>query len=107
MCVATGAIYTTTPPRAAKREAVEKAAESARDGAAEMINGKEKSPFYGINVYGSAPTFADADDDGDLDLVVGDGDGKLIYYRNVGTSSQPSFTNVGDEDPVRVLHRTP
>ena len=40
VCVATGAIYTTTPPRAAKREAVEKAAESARDGAAEMIKSR-------------------------------------------------------------------
>ena len=39
-CVTAGAIYTTTPPRAAKREAVEKAAESARDGAAEMIKSR-------------------------------------------------------------------
>ena len=38
VCVATGAIYT-TPPRAAKREAVEKAAESARGAEAATADG--------------------------------------------------------------------
>ena len=39
VCVATGAIYTTTTPRAAKREAVEKAAESARGAEAATADG--------------------------------------------------------------------
>ena len=37
LCVTAGAISTTTPPRAAKREAVEKAAESARGAEAAML----------------------------------------------------------------------
>ena len=42
VCVATGAIYTTTTPRAAKREAVEKAAESARGAEAATAVGAAK-----------------------------------------------------------------
>ena len=40
-CVTAGATYTTTPPRAAKREAVEKAAESARGAEAATADGVE------------------------------------------------------------------
>ena len=39
LCVTAGAISTTTPPRAAKREAVEKAAESARGAEAATADG--------------------------------------------------------------------
>lgn len=37
------------------------------------------------------PSLADMDDDGDLDMVVGDSYGNLRYYENTGTSTQPSF----------------
>ena len=118
VCVATGAIYTTTPPRAAKREAVEKAAESARDGAAEMINGKEKSPFYGINVYGSAPTFADLPGDAQsrpADLPVGtrrrrrpledDGVAAQLYIRHLLVALSYSSTNdAADERRCPLLY---
>ena len=51
------------------------------------------NPLAGIDVGdASAPTFADLDGDGDLDLVVGEGDGTLNYYENTGTGSQPVFT---------------
>ncbi len=40
----------------------------------------------------SSPDFADLDGDGRKDLLVGDGNGKLSYYRNVGTDSAPAFS---------------
>lgn len=40
------------------------------------------------------PTFADMDNDGDFDMVVGFEDGKLAYYENTGSLISPSFTLV-------------
>jgi hypothetical protein len=39
----------------------------------------------------SSPTMADWDVDGDLDLLVGNSNGNIQYYENIGTSTQPSF----------------
>ena len=39
----------------------------------------------------SAPTLVDLDRDGLLDLVIGNKNGRLSYYRNNGTPSNPSF----------------
>ena len=51
------------------------------------------NPFDGIDVgFDSAPTFADLDGDGDLDLVAGGYDGALKYFENTGTASAPVFT---------------
>ena len=57
MCVATGAIYTTTPPRAAKRETVEKAAELARDVSDEGAADQARCP--GGRASGSGATACD------------------------------------------------
>ncbi|MEL6938929.1 MAG: FG-GAP-like repeat-containing protein [Cyanobacteria bacterium J06598_1] len=66
------------------------------------------NPFDTINVGSySTPTFADIDDDGKVDLVVGDGNGYLHYYkrtdpatntlaRQVVESTTPQFTKQTD-----------
>jgi len=38
------------------------------------------------------PALGDLDDDGDLDLVVGESAGTLTYYRNDGSPTDPAFT---------------
>ena len=62
VCVATGAIYTT--PRAAKREAVEKAAESARGAEAATADGVEPvlSDQRSPDLLQAAPAEADDSD---------------------------------------------
>ncbi len=40
----------------------------------------------------STPSFADLDGDGDLDAVVGEGDGTLHYFENTGSAIAPVFT---------------
>lgn len=40
---------------------------------------------------GTTPAFADLDDDGDLDLLIGGFDGEFVYFPNTGTSTSPSF----------------
>jgi hypothetical protein len=40
----------------------------------------------------SAPAFADLDDDGDLDMMAGDGYyGEFVYFENTGTATNPAF----------------
>ena len=43
--------------------------------------------------YFALPAFADLDNDGDIDLIVGEYYGNLQYFENVGTASVPAFAN--------------
>ena len=44
-----------------------------------------------LGVLGLHPSFGDLDGDGDLDLILGNVLGEIIYYPNIGTRSQPSY----------------
>ena len=44
----------------------------------------------------SAPTLHDIDDDGDLDLFVGESSGEINFYRNEGDLENPSFELISD-----------
>ncbi|MEA5576712.1 VCBS repeat-containing protein, partial [Anabaena sp. UHCC 0451] len=51
------------------------------------------NPFGLTNVGNiAAPTFADIDNDGDLDAFVGEANGDTLFYRNTGTAAAPTFT---------------
>ena len=47
----------------------------------------------GLNLI---PAFGDLDGDVDLDMIVGNNDGKLIYFKNTGGITTPAFTYVTD-----------
>jgi len=40
----------------------------------------------------SSPVVLDLDGDGDKDLLTGNTDGQLVFYRNVGTDGEPNFS---------------
>lgn len=51
------------------------------------------NPVDGISTGSySTPAFADLDGDGDQDLIVGNGNGAVAYFRNTGTGSSPDFS---------------
>jgi hypothetical protein len=66
----------------------------------------------GINLNAS-PTLGDTDGDGDLDVVIGASNGKLLYFKNMGSSSNPLYSQQGGSnnpfhyDLAPVLYTSP
>lgn len=58
------------------------------------------SPIYmGIDVgSNSTPCFIDLNEDGLLDLIVGEKNGNLNYFENTGTKQQAQFVSTPDDD---------
>ncbi len=53
---------------------------------------QENGSDLGVPSYRSSPVVLDLDDDGKKDLLIGDTDGRLLFYSNVGTDANPSFS---------------
>lgn len=55
--------------------------------------------WFGIDVGTlAAPILSDRDADGLLDLVVGERNGNLNFFKNTGTATQPQFSTTPDDD---------
>jgi hypothetical protein len=59
---------------------------------AQVFEGPHENP-YGLTstTYIAIPTSADLDNDGDLDILIGVLYGDLVYYKNIGTKTNPQF----------------
>lgn len=55
------------------------------------------NPFNGVTAgTQSSPAFADIDQDGDIDAFIGNLDGQILFFRNDGTPTVPSYTQFTD-----------
>ncbi|HEX5065389.1 MAG TPA: FG-GAP-like repeat-containing protein, partial [Myxococcota bacterium] len=57
-----------------------------------LIHSTSGNPLDGVDVGSYAhPALGDFDDDGDLDLIIGAGDGTFFTFGNTGSASSPAF----------------
>ena len=50
------------------------------------------------------PAFADIDDDGDLDLFIGNSLGQTRFFRNDGSAKSPDFNQEGQNKPFGITN---
>ena len=64
----------------------------------------ESSPVSDINAEErSVPVLVDLDHDDDYDLVIGNRQGKIYYFENTGTTTNPAFTQrIASDNPFHV-----
>ncbi len=48
------------------------------------------------------PSIADIDDDGDLDLFIGESWGKTLFFRNTGSANAPAYSQEGGDTPFGI-----
>ncbi|NJL28612.1 MAG: VCBS repeat-containing protein [Thermoanaerobaculia bacterium] len=67
-----------------------------------FVAAEPPTPFFGFDAgFDSVPELADLDGDGDLDLIVGAGDGTLRYFENTGSAVAFSFVQrTGTANPL-------
>ncbi len=58
---------------------------------------KDNLGITDVGAY-STPTFADLDNDGDMDAFIGEASGDTFYFENTGTASAPAFSLVTGAD---------
>ena len=67
-----------------------------------VFSGAFTNPFGLANVgLSSSPAFTDIDFDGDLDAFIGNQNGDIIFFRNNGTKTDPSF-GIGITNPFGI-----
>ena len=70
------------------------------DGTPENASWTLVTEYYGsieVGYFQCSPVFADIDNDGDLDLFIGEWDGNINFYRNDGTPENASWTLVSED----------
>ncbi len=61
--------------------------------------GQPQIDYQGIDVGAvSVPSLMDVDADGKIDLIVGESDGNVNLFRNIGTRNSPMFNTTPDEE---------
>ncbi|MCP4697477.1 MAG: VCBS repeat-containing protein [Gammaproteobacteria bacterium] len=65
-------------------------------------------PLFGVNVGNNAvPVFADIDNDGDSDAIIGAADGSIYVYPNIGAPGAPQFADdLWADSPFVGIHNT-
>jgi hypothetical protein len=62
---------------------------------------EQNNPFDSVDIGSvSSPTLADIDNDHDLDAFIGTEEGKISYYKNMGTINQPIFVEQRLSNPL-------